>query len=136
MSTTQGEHTFDTEVLVSGEEIRGYSAASDLTQGEPVGISGDYEVDASTADGDDFIGVVLYDVASGEEVAIAGDDCEVRVEVSESVDAGDELIPDGIGTFETVATSGGSNGVAIAQEGVSSGEIVEAYVFAVQGAEA
>jgi hypothetical protein len=136
MSTTQGEHTFDEEVLVSGEELRGYSAASDLTQGEPVGISGDYEVDASAAGEGDFIGVVTYDVADGEEVAVAGDDCEVRVEVSEPVDAGEELLPDGIGTFESVATSAGSSGVAITQESANSGEIVECYIYAVQGATA
>jgi len=56
MSVDQGEHSFPIEVLVSGEELRGYSAASDLTAGEPVGISGDNEVDASSAGGGDFIG--------------------------------------------------------------------------------
>jgi hypothetical protein len=133
---TQGEHTFDVETLISGEEIRGYTAGEDLTAGEPVGISGDYEVSASAAGEGDFIGVVAYDVASGEEVTILGDDCEVRIEVSETVTAGDELLPDGVGTFETVATSAGSAGVAIAQDGAASGELVEAYIFAVQGATA
>lgn len=136
MSQTQGEHTFDIEVLISGEEIRGYTAGEDLTAGEPVGISGDNEVSASAAGEGDFLGVVLYDVASGEEVAIAGDDCEVRIEVSETVTAGDELLPDGVGTFETVATSAGSTGVAIAQNGAASGELLDAYIYAVQGATA
>jgi hypothetical protein len=133
---SEGEHTFDIEVLVSGEELRGYTAGEALTTGEPVGISGDYQVSASAAGEGDFIGVNLYDVASGEEAAIAGDDCEVRIEVSETVTAGDELLPDGSAAFETVATSSGSNGVAIAQEGGSSGDVIEAYIFAVQGAEA
>jgi hypothetical protein len=78
----------------------------------------------------------MYDVASGEEVTIAGDDCEVRVEVSEAVSANDEILPDGLGTFETVATSAASEGVAIVQEGAASGEVCEAYIFAVQGATA
>ena len=117
---SEGEHTFDIEVLVSGEELRGYSAGEDLTTGEPVGISGDYQVSASAAGEGDFLGVNLYDVASGEEAAIAGD----------------ELLPDGSAAFETVATSTGSGGVAIAQEGGSSGDVIEAYIFAVQGAEA
>jgi len=133
---TQGEHEFDVEVLVSGEEIRGFTAGEALTAGEPVGISGDYEVSASAAGEGDFIGVVLYDVASGEEVPIAGDDCEVRVEVSEQVTAGEELLPDGLGTFESVATSAGSSGTAIVQQGAASGEVAEAYIFAVQGATA
>jgi hypothetical protein len=136
MSVDQGEHSFPIEVLVSGEELRGYSAASDLTAGEPVGISGDNEVDASSAGGGDFIGVNLYDVSSGEEAALAGDDCEVRVEVSEAVTAGDEIVPDGAGTFETVATSGASSGVALVQDGAAAGEVAEAYIFAVQGATA
>ena len=132
-TTTQGEHSFDVEVLISGEEIRGYSASEDLTAGEPVAIDGDYDVGASSADGGSFIGVVLYDVASGEAVPIAGDDCEVRVEVSEQVTAGDEIIPDGNGTFETVATSSASTGVAIVNEGAASGELCEAYIFTPQG---
>jgi len=133
MSFTEGEHTFDEEILISGEEIRSYTAGEDLTGGEPVGISGNNQVSSSSADGGDFDGVVTYSVTSGEEVAIAGDDCEVRIEVSEAVTAGDELIPDGLGTFETVATSGASSGVAKAQEDIASGETGSAYIFAVQG---
>ena len=136
MSFTEGEHTFDEEILISGEEIRSYTAGEDLTGGEPVGISGNNQVSSSSADGGDFDGVVTYSVTSGEEVAIAGDDCEVRVEVSETITAGEELLPDGLGTFESVGTSAGSNGVAIAQEGAASGELVEAYIYAVQGSEA
>ena len=136
MSTQQGEHSFDIEVLVSGEEIRGYTAGEDLTAGEPVGISGDMEVSSSAAGEGDFVGVVLYDVASGEEVALAGDDCEVRIPVSESVTAGEELLPDGAGEFESVATSAGSSGVALVQQGAGATELAEAYIYAVQGATA
>ena len=136
MSVDQGEHSFEIETLISGEEIRGYTAGEALTAGEPVGISGDYEVSASASGEGDFLGVAAYDVASGEEVPVLGDDCEVRVEVSEAVTAGEELLPDGLGTFESVATSAGSNGVAIVQDGASSGELCEAYIFAVQGATA
>lgn len=136
MSTSQGEHTFEDDLLVSGEELRGYSAAADLSRGEPVGLSGSFEVNSSSAGEGDFIGVALYDVASGEEIAIAGDDCEVRVPVSESVTPGDELLPDGSAEFETVATSAGSSGVAIAQESGSDGDYITAYVYAVQGATA
>jgi len=131
------EHTFTEDVLVSGEELRGYNAGEALSVREPVGLSGEYEVSGSASGEGDFIGVALYDVASGEEIGVGGDDCEVRIEVSEAVNAGDELLPDGTGAFETVATSTGSAGVAIAQTGSSgSGEIVEAYIFAVQGAQA
>ncbi|AGM11130.1 hypothetical protein M196_gp38 [Halorubrum tailed virus 4] len=134
--STQGEHTFEVETLISGEEIRSYTAGEALTAGEPVGLSGDYTVSASAAGEGDFLGVAAYDVASGEEVPVLGDDCEVRVEVSEAVTAGEELLPDGLGTFESVATSAGSSGVAIVQDGASSGELCEAYIYAIQGATA
>jgi hypothetical protein len=134
--STQGEHTFEVETLISGEEIRSYTAGEALTAGEPVGLSGDYTVSASAAGEGDFLGVAAYDVASGEEVPVLGDDCEVRVEVSEAVTAGEELLPDGLGTFESVATSAGSSGVAIVQDGAASGELAEAYIYAVQGATA
>ncbi len=130
------EHSFGTERLISGEELRAYNAASDLVAGEPVGVSGDYEVDSSAAGEGDFIGVVLYDVATGDEAAIAGDDCEVRVPVSEAVSPGDELLPDGAGGFETVATSAGSSGVALVQSGTGGAGTAQVYIFAVQGATA
>ncbi len=130
------EHNFGVERLISGEELNGFNAASDLVAGEPVGISGSYEVDSSTAGEGDFKGVVLYDVASGEEVAIAGDDCEVRIPVSEAVSPGDELLPDGAGEFETVATSAGSSGVAVVLEGTNGAGTAEAYIFTPQGATA
>lgn len=133
---TQGEHTFPVEVLVSGEKLRSYTADEALTAGEPVSISADNTVEPSTAGGDDFLGVVLYDVADGEEVTIAESDCEVRIEVSEAVTANEELVPDGVGTFESVGTSAATDGVALAQEGASSGETVIATLFSVQGSEA
>ncbi len=134
MSTsTQGEHTFDTDILVSGEELRGYTASEDLTRGEPLEITGDYEVGSAT-DGGPFIGVALYDVTSGEEVAIGGDDCEVRLEVSEVITANDALVPDGVGGFRQAVDADGETGNAIANEGIASGEFGEAYIFAVTGA--
>jgi len=131
-----GEHTFAEDVLVSGENIDSYEANSDLTARTGVEIVGDYSVDEPAADAGNFTGVVAYDVASGESVAVIKRDCEVRVEVSESVSAGDELVPDGSGGFETVATSGLSSGFLIANEGGTSGDLVEAEIFAAGGATA
>ena len=131
--STQGEHQFEEEVLVSGENLDSYNAGEDLTIREPVGYSGDFEVSASAAGEGDFVGVVLYDVSSGEEVGVAKRDCEVRIEVSETVTAGDELLPDGSGAFETVATSTGSSGVAIATEGGSANDVIVAEIVTAQG---
>jgi len=131
-----GEHTFAEDVLVSGENIDSYTANSNLTARTGVEIVGDYAVDEPAADAGTFTGVVAYDVASGESVAVIKRDCEVRISVSESVSAGDELVPDGSGGFETVATSGLSSGFLIANEGGTSGDLVEAEIFAAGGATA
>jgi hypothetical protein len=134
--STQGEHTFAQGVLVSGENIDSYTAGEDLTARTGVSISGDYTVSEPAADAGEFVGVVAYDVASGEQVAVIKRDCEVKVEVSESVTAGDELVPDGSGTFETVATSGLTEGFLIAAEGGSDNDLVRAEIYSAGGATA
>lgn len=131
------EHNFVEDVLISGENIDSYTAGEALTARTGVAQSADgYTVAEVAADTATFTGVVAYDVASGEEVAVIKRDCEVRVSVSEAVSAGDELVPDGSGGFETVATSGLSSGYLIANEDAGSGELVEAEIFAAGGATA
>lgn len=126
MSTTQGEHTFEEEVLVSGETLPGYVANGALSAGEPVEVSGDYEVSAASDGGPSF-GVAAYDVADGEEVpVIAGDgQNEARLEVSEAVNAGDELTPDGLGGVRQTVAADPDITLAIANEDAASGNIVE-----------
>ena len=132
MSVDQGEHSFEVEVLVSGETLPGYAAGEALSAGEPVALTGDYEVSAAT-DGGPAFGVAAYDVADGEEVpVIAGDgQNEVRIEVSEAVTAGDELTPDGLGTLKHAADA--DEALALANEGAASGEIVEARMIIQSG---
>jgi hypothetical protein len=134
MSVDQGEHTFTQGILVSGENIDSYTAGEDLSRGTGVAITGDYTVTEVAADSEEFAGIVAYDVASGEEAAIIKRDTEVRVQVSETVTAGDELVADGSGGFETVATSGASGGFLVANEGGSATDFIEADVFSAGGA--
>ena len=135
MSIEQGEHTFEVEVLISGDTLPGYAAGEALSAGEPVEITGDYEV-SSAEDGGPLFGVAAYDVAEGEEVpVIAGDgQNEIRVEVSEVIEAGDELTADGLGTFKQAGAGDGK--FAIANEDAASGEIVEARAVGQNGTEA
>ena len=72
-------------------------------------------------------------MADGEEVpVIAGDgQNEVRVEVSEAVEAGDELAADGLGTLKHAADA--DETLALANEGAASGEIVEARMIMQSG---
>lgn len=137
MSVTNGEHVFEEGILVSGENIDSYTAGEALTRGTGVAQSGDYTVTEPAADAGDFTGVVAYDVANGEEVAVIKRDCEVRIQVSETVSAGDELVPDGSGGFETVATSGLTDGgFLVANEGGSADDWIEAEIFSAGGATA
>ena len=127
------EHTFAEDVLISGENIDDYTAGEALTARTPVAQTGNYTVTESSAGGE-FTGVVAYDVASGEEVAVIKRDCEVRVEVSEAVDAGDALSPAGSGQFAQAVSADGDSEVLIANEDASgTGELVEAEIVAAVG---
>lgn len=134
MSTS--EHTFAEGVLVSGENIDSYTAGEALTKRTGVSMSGNFTVSEPAADAGEFVGVVAYDVENGEEVAVIKRDCEVKIEVSETVTAGDELIPDGAGAFETVATSAASEGFLIASEGGAASDIIRAEIVGAGGATA
>ena len=127
-TTDYGEHTIADDILISGEEIRGYSAGEELTRGEPVEITDNYEVSAAV---ESFAGVALYSVAEGEDLALAGDDCEVRLEVSEAVEAGDALAVDGNGGFEVAVDA--DDAVAVANEGGGTGDWIEAYLTSTSG---
>ena len=133
--STQGEHTFEVEVLISGDTLPGSAAGEALSAGEPVALTGDYEV-SSAEEGGPLFGVAAYDVAEGEEVpVIAGDgQNEVRIEVSEAIEAGDELTADGLGTFKNAADA--EDTFAIANEAAASGEIVEARCVGQSGVNA
>lgn len=134
MSFQQGEHTFEDGILVVGDKVRAYSAASALSAGEPVAVSGDREVDACSAQGP-FLGVVAYDVAAGEEVAVIQDDCEVRgIVAAEAIAAGDGVVPAGSGKFQVSSGGGGDADSAIALTSAGGdGETFEAYLHGAVG---
>lgn len=131
---TQGEHSFEIEVLISGEAISGYTAGEALSAGEPVALTGDYTVTAAT-DGGPAFGLVAYDVASGEEVSIITCDGnnEANIEVSEAVNAGEELTPDGLGTVRQTVGADPDVSLAIANNSASAGEVVEARLVEQSG---
>jgi len=133
MSTfTQGEHTFDSEVVVSGDNWDSYTASEAINAGEPVAQSGSYEVELS-GDGGPFTGVAGYTVSSGEECPVIKRDGEVRIEVSEAVTSGDALCPDGLGTFRQAVEADDDPEVAIANEPASAGEPCEVEITAAEG---
>lgn len=127
------EHTIPEGVLISGENIDDYAAGEALTARTPVAITGDYTVTEPAAGGS-FTGVVGYDVASGEEVPVIKRDCEVRVEVSEAVSAGDVLTPAGSGQFAQAVSANGDSEVLVANESAGgTGELVEAEIIGAAG---
>jgi len=131
MSISQGEHTFDVDVLKEGKKLRGFTAGEDLPAGEPVAITGSREVTAAT-DGGPAIGLTGYSVAAGEEVVILSDDCEVRAPaVDGAVSPGDEVTPTGNSVdsgnpaFDQAASADNSLGIAVTSGG---GDVTEVYL--------
>lgn len=124
MARSNPEHSFNEQVLVSGDLLRGYTADGAISQHQAVKINGDYQVTACDTLGEEGAGVAAYGVSDGEELAIAGDDTEVRVEVgSNGATAGNRATVDGDGNFQDATASDAVWGTF--NEGGSDGDIVE-----------
>lgn len=103
-------------VLISGDNINTYTAGEDIKAGQVVAFADDGvswtvhpAIKATTAMP---IGVALYSVDSGEEIAVAGPGCIVNVanfHDTTTIDAGDGLEPNDNavgGTVNTLALLG------------------------------
>lgn len=120
MTRSSPEHSFAESVLISGDNLRSYTASGAVAQGKAVEVSGEYQVTQLASAGAEGHGVAMYDVADGEEVAIAGDNTEVRVEAGTAgATAGNDATIDANGDFVDagsgdavwgVFNSGGSDG--------------------------
>ena len=119
------EHDFGEDVLKAGEKLRSFTADGDIDQREPVKVNGAFQV-TDADDGDAIIGVAAYDVAGGQEVDVAMDDCEVLVEgQGDGFDAGDSVeVVDG--GFQTLG-SGEKVGVAL-EDAAGDGTLGQIYL--------
>jgi len=138
MSYSEPEHDFAQEVLVSGDSIQSYTAAETLSRHDAVSIDSAGDVQIAPDGGGDFLGVVGYDTAQGEEAAIiVGDgNNEVYAILSESVTAGAALVPDGSGAFRQAVSADGETGVAVAKEDGGSGDAIQMALTSIEGTEA
>lgn len=103
------------DILVSGDNLQSYTAGEDLKAGQVVGfdISEVTEViivmDATT--GENAIGVVIYDVTSGDKGSVAEIGCVVNmVNADDAADihAGADVIQDDNAVGGTISEYGGS----------------------------
>lgn len=118
------EHDFGEDVLVSGDKIRSYTADGSISQHKAVQINGDYQVTQVSSAGVEGHGVAAYDVESGQELAVCGDNTEVRVEAgSDGATAGDDATVDADGNF--VDAGSGDAVWGVFNTGGSDGELVE-----------
>jgi len=117
------EHSFGQDVLISGDNVRGYSADGAISQHKAVEVNGDYQVTQIGTAGAEGHGVAAYDVAGGEEVAICGDDTEVRVEAGGTATAGSDATVDTDGNF--VDAGSGDAVWGVFNSGGGDGDIVE-----------
>lgn len=123
------EHDFAEDVLIAGDALRSFTADGSISQRKAVDINGDYQATQVGTAGDPVYGVALYDVADGEEVDVAVDGAEVRVEAGGSVTAGSAAAVDTDGNFvDAGGDTSGDNVVGVFLEGGSDGDIVAMYV--------
>jgi hypothetical protein len=124
------EHNFEQDVLVSGEALKGFTADGSISQRKAVDINGDNQVTQVGTAGNPVFGVAVYDVADGEELPVAVDGCEVRVEVGGTgATAGEAAAADADGNFvDAGGDTSGDNVVGTFTEGGSDGDIVRMYI--------
>ena len=124
------EHNFQTDVLKSGDAILSFVADGSISARKGVDINGDNQITQVGTAGNPVFGVALYDVADGEQVAIAVDGCEVDVEVGGSgATAGNAAAVDTDGNFvDAGGDTSGDNVVGTFTEGGSDGDIITMYI--------
>jgi hypothetical protein len=129
MSISNGEHTFAQDVLEAGDAIRSFTADGSISLRKAVDINGDNQVTQVGTAGNPVYGVALYDVEDGEEIAVAVDGCEVRVEAGGAVTAGNAVAVDTDGNFvDAGGDTSGDNVVGTALEGATDGDIFSLYI--------
>lgn len=117
------EHSFGESVLVSGDNIRSYTADGAITQHKAVQINGSYQVTQVGTAGAEGHGVAAYTVEDGQELAVCGDNTEVNVEVGTAgATAGSDATVDGDGNF--VDAGSGDAVWGVFNEGGSDGDLV------------
>lgn len=124
------EHSFAEDVLVAGDSLRGFTADGAVNQRKAVDINGDYQVTQVGTAGAAVYGVALYDVASGEEVAVAVDGAEVLIEAGTAgATAGSAAAVDADGNFvDAGGDTSGDNVVGVFLEGGADGDLVRMYI--------
>lgn len=123
------EHSFAEEVLVAGDSLRSFTADGTIDQRKAVDINGDLQATQVGTAGAEVFGVALYDVASGEEVDVAVDGCEVKVEAGGTATAGSAAAVDTDGNFVDAGGSGsGDSVVGTFLEGGADGDLVTLYI--------
>lgn len=120
----------ETDVLISGENVDSYTADGPIEAQQAVKITGDYTVAASDTDGEQVIGVAMYSVADGDEVAVAKEGTEVVAQTGTgTISAGDLVASHGAtgeeGQLDTAGTGDSVLGFANEADGGSQGDNVE-----------
>jgi hypothetical protein len=117
------------DVLVAGDNIKSYTATAIIKAGQVVSFADtglSKQVNPGTAALGHVAGVALYDVAAGEEVAVAGDGCQVVVceGAGAAIDAGHYVQVYGTTTTGTVIEWDPAIGAHAATSTVATNEIV------------
>lgn len=124
--------TFPTirNVLVSGDNIKSYTATEAVKAGQVVGHAAtgvsEAVVPMDKTSGETAVGVALYDAAAGAQVAVAGPGCEAYVanaDSSNNIDAGTWLGQDDNTVKGTVSAGVAANDrIGIARSNSAGGD--------------
>lgn len=95
------------------ENLGSYNAGGTISGGDAVKIDSNGDVVRVDSAGEGFIGICMYDVSSGDSVAVAETGCEVRgANVADAATANDTLTAEGTnnGRLKASGTTGDTTG--------------------------
>lgn len=101
----------DSKIIVKEEGVFSHNFEADegLSAGEAVYVSGagdDFaQVKGTTGGTDSFVGIAMYDVDSGDRVAVAGTGSKVYGRASSALDVGSYVKPDSNGKWQSGSAS-------------------------------
>jgi len=121
------------DVLIEGDNVHSFNAGEAVLRGQVVKIGSANGVQPSDTDGEVTHGVALQSVSAGDQVAVAGPGCVVKVQAGTgTVAAGDALTSHGATGEEGQVDTAGATGDSIIgyahTAGGAQGDLVEMEV--------
>ena len=139
MTRSESELAFGDDPLVTGDTLKSFTAGEDLNAFTGVAINDNFQIVEAT-DGGPGIGVVMYDVVTGQDATVAMNDgaTELHVVGSDSgalgaPTAGDSVAYDGAGGFKRADSANDDTVWGVAEENASVGDLYQIVAKDISG---